>query len=319
MSRILLGRDPSILNDKLGRRLAAEGYAALVDPYGDGTEEFMPAKAHVGRCRICGERRMLTREHVPPAAAFNLGRAKLHTVEEWLKQRDEGVPGGEIKQGGIWAYTLCKPCNDFTGAQYGNEYRRWAGTILNTLAEDGTNVRELEAQLSTRRGRYSMLGDPGPRPGAMVRQVLAMMCSVSAGFDLAGRYPAIRRMILERTPEPLPAGMSIGLTVYLSPRSRISAPMMIVDTNRAMWRWTIELAHAPLASLLVITSGGNAPAHTWDISEYTQIAPDVSMGVDGDLEIGFGNTLYPGDYRTKAAVDAEAGRPRSNGGGDATV
>jgi hypothetical protein len=306
MTRIVMGRDPSVLTDVIGRRLADEGLRALRDPYGDGTEEFMPGRSHVGRCRICGEQRKLTREHVPPGAAFNLGRAKVHTVEEWLNRRDADVPGGVIKQGGVWAYTLCKTCNELTGARYADEYRRWAGTVLNTLADLGTNVRELEAAAMTRRGRFSMGGDPSPRPGALVRQILAMMCSVSAGFDLSGRYPAIRRMILDGTVEPLPAGMSIGLTVYLSARSRFSAPMLTVDTNRAMWRWTMEIAHAPLASLLVLMSGGEAPAHVWDISQYTLVAPDAQARVEGDLEVGFGNTLSPGDYRTRVAVEVDA-------------
>jgi len=113
-------------------------------------------------------------------------------------------------------------------------------------------------------------------------------------------------MILEGATGPLPDGMSLGLTVYLSSRSRISAPMKILDTGRPMWRWTIEVAHAPLASLLVISSGGNPPTHTWDVSAYTQIAPDVRAPIEGDVEIGFGNTLLPGDYRPKAGVEADA-------------
>lgn len=306
MPLAFMGRDPAMLNDPIAQRLFDEGLRALPDPYGDGTEESMPDKPRSGRCRICGSVTKLTREHVPPAAAFNLDRTRARTVEEWLRHRDDGVPGGQIKQGGVWAYTLCKPCNDSTGARYGDEYRRWAGTILNTLAAQGTNVRVLEAERLNRRGHFTMTGDPAPRPGAMVRQVLAMLCSVSAGFDLAGRYPAIRRMILEPTTEALPEGMSLGLTAYLSTRSRFSAPMLLVDVANELWRWTIEIAHAPLAFLLVIKSNREARPHTWDISEYTRIAPDVGLPVEGDLELGFGNTLYPGDYRTKAAVDADA-------------
>lgn len=298
-----------MLADEAGRRLADDGLRALPDPYGDRTETFMPATRRVGRCRICGEQRKLTREHVPPAAAFNRDRAKVHTVDEWLSRQDDVMPGGHFKQGGLWAYTLCKPCNEFTGLRFADEYRRWAGTVLNALAEVGTNVRELEAEPTPRRGRFSMQGDPGPRPGAMVRQVLAMMCSVSGGFDLAGRFPVVRRLLLEGSTEALPAGMSIGLTVYLSTRSRFSGPMLTVSTKASTWRWTLEIAHAPLATLLVLASGGNAPAHAWDLSQYTQVAPDVHADVEGDLEIGFGHTLLPGDYRTKAAVDADASSP----------
>lgn len=226
--RIFFGRDASVLTDDLGRRLFEEGTRALPDPYGDRTEDFMPRKPRTGRCRICGEKRQLTREHVPPAAALNLHRAKVHTAQEWLMAQAAGaLPRGVIEQGGVWAYTLCKQCNDLTGALYGDEYRRWAGTVLNALADAGTNVRQLEAETTTRRGRFSIRGDPAdPRPGAMVRQILSMMCSVSAGCDLAGRYPAIRSMILESTTAALPPGMSIGVTAYLSTKSRFSAPML---------------------------------------------------------------------------------------------
>jgi hypothetical protein len=302
---MVLARDPSALNDEVGRRLAEEGQRALLDPYGDGSEDFMPQTPLVGRCRICGETRQLTREHVPPGAAFNLGRSRLHTVDEWVQRQNDGaLPGGVLKQGGLWAYTLCKPCNDLTGARYADEYRRWAGTVINMLADAGTNVRELDADIHTHRGRFSIDGNAPPRPGAFVRQVLAMMCSISAGFDLAGRYPSIRRMLLDGTTEALPAGMSIGLTAYLSTRSRLAGPMLVMDTGLGMWRWVMEVAHAPLASLLVLASNDKGPAHVCDISRFTQIAPDTRQRVEGDLEVGFGHGVL-GDYRTKAGIDAD--------------
>src|SRR5205085_9244676 len=131
------------------------------------------------------------------------------------------MPGGVLKQGGIRGYTLCKSCNDLTGAEYGDEYKRWAVTTLEMLATAGTNVRELDAEPTTRRATISLEGGdgrPNPRPGAFIRQILSMMCSVSGGYDLAGRFPSVRSMVLDGTPGPLPAGMSIGLTIYLSTR-----------------------------------------------------------------------------------------------------
>src|SRR5438552_6295968 len=69
-----MGRDPAMFDHPIARRLFDEGMRALPDPYGDGTEPSMPQKPHIGRCRICGSVTKLTREHVPPAAAFNLDR-----------------------------------------------------------------------------------------------------------------------------------------------------------------------------------------------------------------------------------------------------
>lgn len=69
----------------------------------------------------------------------------------------------------------------------------------------------------------------------------------------------------------------------------------------------MEVAHTPLACLLVIASNGKAPAQTFDVSKYAEVSPDVRTPIEGRLEIGFGNTPLLGDYRTKAAIDADAG------------
>lgn len=281
-----------------------EGLRALSEPYGDHHEDFMPKKRHVGRCRICGETAVLTKEHIPPAAAFNRGRAKLHTVDEWLKGQDrDELVGGLLTQDGVWGFTLCKPCNDLTGARYGGEYKRWANTVFKMLA--GTDVPELDAERETRKAAFELLGGRKPRPGAFVRQVLAMMCSLSAGFDLAGRYPQIRRMILDGKSGALPAGMSIGLTISLSARGRFSGPQMIMNTAARSWRWVMEIAHAPLASVLVLASNARPP-HFYDISHYTWLGPDDPTPVKGRIEIGFSHSPRITDYRSKAGIDADA-------------
>lgn len=216
-----------------------------------------------------------------------------------------------LKQGGIRGFTLCKSCNDLTGAYYGDEYKRWAVTILNMLAAAGTNVRELDAERETRRGMITLdggAGRPNPRPGAFVRQILSMMCSVSAGYDLAGRYPAIRSMILDGSAASLPAGMSIGLTVYLSTRSRVIGPVLVINTANRTWRWMMEVAHAPLASLMILKSNraDDGPAHVCDISNFTQVSRAATARVDASIEIGTAHLPQIGDYRTKAGADADA-------------
>lgn len=51
---------------------------------------------------------------------------------------------------------------------------------------------------------------------------------------------------------------------------------------------------------------GRAPARPLAANVVTRVP------VEGDVELGFGNTLYPGDYRTKASVDADAEREETN-------
>jgi hypothetical protein len=306
MARIVLAREAAAV-DEVGRALAREGQLALPAADADDAEPFLPRQPRAGRCRLCGQQCELTREHIPPGAAFNRERGRAHTVEDWLaRDENDGLAGGVIGQGGVWAYTLCGPCNNFTGRRFADEYRQWAHAAMNMLADAGVNVRDLDATVAPPRGAFEMAGDPGPRPGAFVREVLALMCSVSAGFDLAGRYPAIRRIVRDGAVEPLPEGMSIGLSLFLESGSRLSGPQLVVLRDVGTWRWVMEVAHPPFACLMVLATNRD-PEHIFDLSPFTQIGADERRVVEGRLDIGFGHTPLPGDYRTRAAVEADTG------------
>src|SRR5207302_1742487 len=170
------------------------------------------------------------------------------------------------------------------------------------------NVREIEAQLEQPVGQFDFHGDAehvGPRPGAFVREVLALMCSLSADFDLAGRYPAIRRLILEPSVEAVPNGMSLGLSLFLGGYPRFAGPTLVVEPRAGVWRFVMEVANPPLATLMVLATNGPAP-HICDLSALTLIGPDLYQPFEGRLAIGFGHGGMPGDYRTKARVEADA-------------
>lgn len=309
MTRLFVAKDPGVMTPR-AQRLVNEARAAFPALVHDATEELFPPRANLGRCRICGEQRQLTREHIPPRSAYNLERGRVHSIVEWFRRSAEGaMPGGIPRQGGNWGYTLCKRCNELTGQRYADEYREVAMTAVRMFA--GSNVRELEAMTEQPIARFGMHGDAehaGPRPGAFVREILALMCSISADFDLAGRYPAIRRLILDESSEALPEGMSLGMTVYLGGHPRYAGPTLVVEPPAGVWRFVMEVAHPPLATLLVLATNGSPP-HVCDLSAFTQIAPEVRAPIEGRVAIGFGHTPMPGDYRTHAMVVTGAAAP----------
>jgi hypothetical protein len=89
-----------------------------------------PTHADDGRCRICGETRPLTQEHIPPQRAFNWDTAQRHSGDDWLKAEPGADLGaGPEQQGGISTFTLCASCNSLTGARYGMEYATWAEAV----------------------------------------------------------------------------------------------------------------------------------------------------------------------------------------------
>ena len=89
--------------------------------------ELFPNAAHEGPCRICGETRMLTEEHIPPRGAFNKERGRTVEVGALLNREELAMPDeGEVFQGGISGFTLCEECNNLTGTRWGREYQEWA-------------------------------------------------------------------------------------------------------------------------------------------------------------------------------------------------
>jgi hypothetical protein len=143
-------------------------------------------------------------------------------------------------------------------------------------------------------------------PGAFVRQVLSLLCTVSGPWDLAGRHPEIRAMILDRQPAALPPGMRLHLVLYCGPTSRVAGPSLTIDRATKRWEWLLELAYPPLAMLLEL-AGDADQRSLLDISEFTTVAPGRVFDYQATLDIGFGHTAFPGDYRPAGALRAGPG------------
>ena len=83
-----------------------------------------------GVCKLCGERKPLTFEHVPPESAFNSWTVKRFSPETTIQMigSDDRLPWdfegfkGELYQRGNGDYYLCADCNNKTGSWYISEY-----------------------------------------------------------------------------------------------------------------------------------------------------------------------------------------------------
>lgn len=72
-------------------------------------------------CRICGEVRPLTAEHVIPRSAGNDQPTRVHTLRSVVA----GLISGERFQAGLVRRTLCARCNSRAGAWYVPAFARW--------------------------------------------------------------------------------------------------------------------------------------------------------------------------------------------------
>lgn len=265
--------------------------------------ELLPRRPLTARCRLCGQTLKLTREHLPPQATGNKSTHYAQSFTGWIDADDRARPRrGRHEQGGVWGYTLCKACNERTGQHYGTEYLGWVIRAEKVIAElPPPRQIDREPEAKGLEAQFGGASDGGVTPGRFVRQVLSMMCSLSGEWDLAGRQPAIRRIILEQSVEPLPGELRVSMSIFLGPHSRIAGPQLRVDIASGEWAWVMELAHRPFAFLMVLAS--NIETHAGlDIGELTEVDVDRHVAYTAMFDVGFGWSAYPGDYRSSAAL-----------------
>jgi hypothetical protein len=177
-------------------------------------------------CRICDKIDTLSFEHIPPKVCGNnlpiikcsftnaIMSDRHHTVEPYCK--GVGVPKGyDLLQYGNGAPTLCRSCNELTGANYVPAYLR----LYNQATELLENNKKF-TKLTVR------------EPLCVFKEVMAMFCSVNDNID-----PNVKEFILSHhqwnaapkfpysvylystveSPRILPFGTAFGL-----PRSLVS-------------------------------------------------------------------------------------------------
>jgi hypothetical protein len=142
------------------RFLYVEAYQTKATPAGAP----LVTKPRYGYCRLCGRFGRLTKEHVPPASAFN--------DQEYLRiYADEIVSGlrwglDSVGDRGIFHFTLCESCNNKTGSRYGAAYTEFVKSLV-PLATPKSAGRILDVRL-----RKAF-------PLRIVKQVISMALSTS--------------------------------------------------------------------------------------------------------------------------------------------
>ena len=137
-------------------------------------EELMTKNKRTGLCHICGENRGLTFEHIPPKFAGNSQSGKSYDVINMVKNgrfklKDINGLRAKIHQQGLGDYTLCKSCNNYTGAHYVTAYGHAALAMhqyLNSIEE-------------TQKSDYIYFECDSLNVLAFFKQVIAMFCSIN--------------------------------------------------------------------------------------------------------------------------------------------
>lgn len=249
-----------------------------------------------GKCALCRKECELTFEHIPPRTAFNSTPVKPVSGDKIMKD-DERMPW-EIaglhyinQQQGMGRYSLCKECNNNTGAWYGNDYNLLSHVMHQVLEEPfSDNVSGLEI-----REVY---------PLRFIKQVLSMFCSINNFQD--ERMEALRDFVLNKTAVGLDK-TKYKVCMYFT-RSHLMkyAPLSVIikmDGSDCESMVVSEITAYPLGFILYFN-----PTDSWeydgvDITYYADCNYDDLADIEVPLCIKEMNDLFPTYYRSREEIE----------------
>lgn len=123
-------------------------------------------KKRYGRCRICQKFGRLTKEHVPPASAFNEGPYREYYVDQVNRAELLQWTSKQVNANGVWVFSLCESCNNKTGKAYAPDYAAFVQAFTGVAAPENAN-KDLEVEIKNL------------FPARVVKQVVSMVLSTS--------------------------------------------------------------------------------------------------------------------------------------------
>jgi hypothetical protein len=145
-----------------------------------------------GKCRICGQIKILSYEHIPPKSTFNKTTRHISIpFDDYIKNEDltKGKLKGKILQGGIGFYSLCKDCNNFLGSNYVKPYQNWVQFGMEAITRFKVNHFNLVA--------YEQ------EPLRIIKQIIAMFLAMNDDWYLE-EYPDLVAFIKDPKENNLP-------------------------------------------------------------------------------------------------------------------
>ncbi len=263
-----------------------------------------------GTCHICGQKCLLSEEHVPHQKAFNQERTISYGMTDWLERSRTGTfqRKGPIKQGGVKRYTLCDDCNNKTGHWYGDEYVKWSRAGVGILQQHFFDPDSLNKDPEP---KWARLIFKQVYPLRFLKAITTLLFSVnSPEFQLS--HPELAAFVLDKDRLSLPDRYKFYLSLFLGPISRYVGVAWRLDVNSGQMAYLTEFSHPPFSCLLTLDTP-QFVQRCGVISGFADLRYNQRADIEIDVLVGFGHTPYPGDYRSQAAIDSgQADVPKSS-------
>lgn len=240
-------------------------------------------------CRLCGVRAPLTREHAPSKKAGNRGRMIRQAID-YVSSVASGIVkwNAEVIQGAT-SETLCRSCNNQTGAWYNPAYIKFA-RHCGALARPENAGKVCHLQLSFHLQRVA-------------KQALVSLVSTSQP-GLAARYPDLRALLLGKEDRRSLAPIQLWLYLRANPGARFTGITIALDLEGRKGHLVAEFSFWPLGWLMII--GDVAVERAANVSAWTELHYHNKAPVTVEVPCQWAISPYPGDFRGPDEIPAEA-------------
>lgn len=234
-------------------------------------------------CKICGSPGELTKEHTPSRAAFNRSKLINFSVAPIISKflRWEGV----FEQGGTKHRSLCRDCNNKTGAWYNPSYVKFVRACAPfAQAENAYKSINLSTNIF---------------PTRVAKQALAhLVATCQPGLSI--KFDGLREIILNKEKSLDISPLKIGMFIKLNKGGRQSGVTIFVDTIREKARLIAEFSFWPLG--WIMTFDNSSFEGTLDVTEWCLIDSRNRINLKMDIPCQWCISPYPGDFRPPEKV-----------------
>ncbi len=232
-----------------------------------------------GICHICGNRRVLSFEHVPPRQAFNDRRLSVITGRNCIDTNINNLrdTSGEIRQKGLGSYTLCVKCNNDTGAWYGPAYIEWTRQGMGLTERTIKNHTQVTFRI---------------HPLRVIKQIICIFLSTMKTTDLQVFRNELAKFVLNKNERNM--NSSIHIFTYLNPAPifRSSAVSFKLDIKKGKHYFFCDFVFPPYGYIL--SDRGDFDSRLIDISDFSQYCYEDLTDISIPIPIYPIETWIPG-------------------------
>lgn len=249
-------------------------------------------KPRMGICRLCGNYKEMTPEHIPPKAAFNRSGVLVETLDDFIR----GYKPHKFRQG-MNEKSLCSSCNSTTGDWYAPSLIAWCHQGMSWV-EKSNGILYLP---------YFV------QPLNVIKQILVMSVALlPENVTVMQRHEELRYCLLRREDKYIPPQYKVYVYLNVAGKPRLASNVAVTNLNAGVTPTFVlaEFAMKPFGYCVTIESERRTSLPQFqqlsDITWCSNYDYDEFHNLELRLAARETHEPFPLDYRTSDEIERQS-------------